>query len=91
MSNSDKVVFGYGATDSKTQWKRLGRMRNPSLERGDEGIRTYGLVFAEGVTSCPFAITVTLTVDCQDQADDSLAAQADAMFLDMLPGHSLTD
>lgn len=89
MGDLIKVVFGYGATEGKTQWKRLGRLQNPSLERGIEGVRPFGLAFAEGAVSYPFAFTVTLSVPPEKREDETLAAKADAMFLEQLPGHSL--
>jgi hypothetical protein len=91
MSELVRAVFAYGATEGKTQWKRLGRKRNRSLERGEVGVRPHGLHFPKGVSSYPFAYTVTLPVTADDQEDASLAAKADAMLLEELPGHSLID
>jgi hypothetical protein len=89
MDESIKVVFGYGATEGKTQWRRMGRLRNPSLERTPEGVHSHGLVFPEGVASNPFAITVTVAVPAGEREPDALAAKADAMFLERFPGHTL--
>lgn len=89
MEDSIKVVFGYGATEGKTEWKRLGRLHNPSLERGIEGVRPFGLAFAEGAVSYPFAFTVMLNVRPEEREDETLATKADAKFLEHLPGHSL--
>jgi hypothetical protein len=89
MSSMGKVVFGYGATEGKIQWKRLGRLRNRSLERSDEGVHPYGLDFGHGEVSYPFVFIVTFTVAPREQEAESLAAMADAMFLEKLPGHSL--
>lgn len=89
MTNMVKVVFGYGATDEKTQWKRLGRLRNRSLERSDEGVHPVGLDVGHGEPSYPFVVFVTLTVDSGEQEEQTLAAKAAAMFLEKLPGHSL--
>jgi len=89
MSNPVKVVFGYGAAEGETLWKRMGRLRNRSLERSDEGVHPVGLDFGVGGMSYPFAFFVTLTVDAGDQEDETLAARADAMFREKLPGHSL--
>lgn len=90
MSTPRKKVFGYGATESKTQWKRYGQFRNPSLERGDEGLRSYGLLFAGAVALDPFAITVTVAVP-DVGSDEAAAARADEFFLDTMAGHSLID
>jgi hypothetical protein len=91
MNDVVKVVFGYGATEGKTKWRRMGRLRNPSMERGNEGVRPYGLYFAEIGPSCPFAITVTLAVPAEEHETETLAAKADDMFLEQFPGHTLVD
>jgi hypothetical protein len=89
MDDSIKVVFGYGATEGKTQWRRMGRLPNPSMERGDEGVRYYRLNHPEIGSSYPFAITVTVAVSAEGQEPDALASKADAMFLERFPGHTL--
>ena len=89
MNDVGKAVFGYGATEGKTQWRRMGRLRNPSMERTPEGVHSHGLVFPGGVASYPFAITLTVAVPAEGQEADVLAAKADAMFLERFPGHTL--
>jgi hypothetical protein len=89
MNDPIKVVFGYGATEGKTHWRRMGRLRNPSLERTPEGVHPHGLMFPGDEASYPFAITVTVAVSAEEQDPDALAAKADAMFLERFSGHTL--